>query len=117
MVSLSAVLNRYGLPLKRTRVELFSFLILRACSPPPPHGGLLIGGSGNGAPPLSKSSPRAILYDPRAEMKHIPKVYDAAPLNDRLKELIRTVILVSINHGCFAKLGPLHGFNFFTSIH
>ena len=25
------LLNHYGLPLKRTRVELFSFLILRAC--------------------------------------------------------------------------------------
>ena len=72
VVSLSAVLNRYGLPLKRTRVELFSFLILRACSPPP-HRGLLIGGPGNGAPPPSKSSPYAILYDPRAEMKNIPK--------------------------------------------
>ena len=84
---------------------------------PPPHGGLLIGGPGNGAPPPSKSSPYAIIYDPRAETKHIPKVYDAAPLNDRLKELIRAVIFVSIDHGCFAKLGPLQGFNFFTSIH
>ena len=83
----------------------------------PPHGGLLIGGPGNGAPPPSKSSPYAIIYNPRAEMKHIPKVYDAAPLNDRLKELIRAVIFVSINNGCFAKLGPLQGFNFFTSIH
>ena len=83
----------------------------------PPHGGLLIGGPGNGAPPPSKSSPYAIIYDPRAETKHIPKVYDAAPLNDRLKELIRAVIFVSIDHGCFAKLGPLQGFNFFTSIH
>ena len=83
----------------------------------PPHGGLLIGGPGNGAPPPSKSSPYAIIYNPRAEMKHIPKVYDAALLNDRLKELIRAVIFVSINHGCFAKLGPLQGFNFFTSIH
>ena len=83
----------------------------------PPHGGLLIGGPGNGAPPPSKSSPYAIIYNPRAKMKHIPKVYDAAPLNDRLRELIRTVIFVSINHGCFAKLGPLGGFNFFTSIH
>ena len=53
----------------------------------------------------------------RAETKHIPKVYDAAPLNDRLKELIRAVIFVSIDHGCFAKLGPLQGFDFFTSIH
>ena len=83
----------------------------------PPHGGLLIGGPGNGAPPPSKSSPYAIIYDPRAEMKHIPKVYDAAPLNDRLKEMIRAVIFVSINHGCFAKLGPFQGFNFFTNIH
>ena len=83
----------------------------------PPHGGLLIGKPGNEAPPPSKSSPYAIIYNPRAEMKHIPKVYDAAPLNDRLKELIRAVIFVSINHGCFAKLGPLQGFNFFTSIH
>ena len=83
----------------------------------PPHGGLLIGGPGNGAPPPSKSSPYAIIYDPRAEMKHSPKVYDAAPLNDGLKELIRGVILVSINNGCFAKLGPLQGFNFFTGIH
>ena len=83
----------------------------------PPHGGLLIGGPGNGAPPPSKSSPYAIIYNPRAKMKHIPKVYDAAPLNDCLRELIRTVIFVSINHGCFAKLGLLQGFNFFTSIH
>ena len=83
----------------------------------PPHGGLLIGGPGNGAPPPSKSSPYAIIYDPRAETKHIPKVYDAAPLNDRLKKLTRAVIFVSIDHGCFAKLGPLQGFNFFTSIH
>ena len=83
----------------------------------PPHGGLLIGGPGNGAPPLSKSSPYAIIYDPRAEMKHIPKVYDAAPLNDRLKELIRAVIFVRINHVCFVKLGPLQGFHFFTSIY
>ena len=65
----------------------------------------------------SISSPYAIIYDPRAETKHSPKVYDAAPLNDRLKELIRAVIFVSINRGCFAKLGPLHRFNFFTSIH
>ena len=50
-------------------------------------------------------------------MTHIPKVYDAAPLNDRRKELIRGVIFVLINHGCFAKLGPLQGFNFFTSIY
>ena len=83
----------------------------------PPHGGLLIGGPGNGAPPPSKSSPYAIIYNPRAETKHIPKVYDAAPLNDHLKELIRAVILVSINHGCFANLGSLQGSNFFTSIH
>ena len=83
----------------------------------PPHGELLIGGPGNGAPPPSKSSPYAIIYDPRAEMKHILKVYDAAPLNDRLKELIHAVIFVSINNGCFAKLGPLQGFNFFTSIY
>ena len=68
---------------------------------PPPHAGFLIGGPGNWAPPPSKSSPYAIIYDPHAEMKHIPKVYDAAPLNDRLKELIRAVIFVSINHGCF----------------
>ena len=32
----------------------------------PPHGGLLIGGPGNGAPPPSKRSPYAIIYDPRA---------------------------------------------------
>ena len=83
----------------------------------PPHGGLLIGGPENGAPPPSKSSLYAIIYNPRAEMKHIPKVYDAATLNDRLRELIRAVIFVSINHGCFAKLGPLQGFNFFTGIH
>ena len=83
----------------------------------PPHGGLLIGGPGNGAPPPSKSSSYAIIYDPRAEMKHIPKVYDAAPLNNRLKELIRAVIFVSIDHGSFAKLGRLQGFHFFTSIH
>ena len=83
----------------------------------PPHGGLLIGGPGNGAPPPSKSSPYAIIYDPHAEMKHVPKVYDAAPLNDRLNKLIRAVIFVSISHGCFAKLVPLQGFNFFTSIH
>ena len=83
----------------------------------PPHGGLLIWGPGNGAPPPSKSSPYAIIYNPRAETKHIPKVYDAAPLNDRLKELIRAVIFVPINHGCFAKLGPLQGFNFFNSIY
>ena len=61
-----------------------------------PHGGLLIGGPGNGAPAPSKSSPYAIIYNPRAETKHIPKVYDAAPLNDRLRELIRTVIFVSL---------------------
>ena len=83
----------------------------------PPHGGLLNGGPGNGPPPPSKSSPYAIIYDPRAEMKHIPKVYDAAPLNDRLKELIRAVIFVLINHVFFAKLGPLQGFNFFTNIY
>ena len=83
----------------------------------PPLGGLSIGGHGNGAPPPSKSSPYAIIYNPRAETEHIPKVYDAAPLNDRLKELIRAVIFVSNNHGCFAKLGTLQGFNFFTSIH
>ena len=58
-----------------------------------------------------------MIYDPRAEMKHIPKVSDAAPLNDSLKELIRAVIFVSINHVCFAKLGRLQGFHFFTSIH
>ena len=83
----------------------------------PPHAGLLIGGPGNGTPPPSKSSPYAIIYNPRAEMKHISKVYDVAPLNHRLKELIRAVIFVAIDHGCFAKLGPLQGFNFFTSIH
>ena len=83
----------------------------------PPHGGLLIGGPGNGAPPPPKSSPYAIIYNPRAETKHIRKVYDAAPLNDRLKELIHAVIFVSNDYGCFAKLGPLQGFNFFTSIH
>ena len=82
----------------------------------PPHGGLLIGGPGNGAPPPSKSSPYAIIYDSRAETKHTSKVYDAAPLNDRLGELICAVIFVLINHGCFAKLGPLQGFNFFSSI-
>ena len=83
----------------------------------PPNGGLSIGGPGNGAPPPSKSSPYAIIYSPRAGTKHISKVYDAAPLNDRLRELIRTVIFVLINHGCFGKLGPLQGFNFFNSIH
>ena len=83
----------------------------------PPHGGLLIGGPGNGASLPSKSSPYAIIYSPRAETKHTSKVYDAAPLNDRLRELIRTVIFVLINHGCFANLGPLPGFNFFNSIH
>ena len=87
-----------------------------ACSPPPPWG-FLIGGPGNGAPPPSKSSSYAIIYDPRAEMEHIPKVYDAAPPNDRLKELIRAVIFVRINHVCFVKLGPLQGFHFFTSIY
>ena len=87
------------------------------CSPPPPHGGLLTGGPGNGAPPPSKSSPYGIIYDARAEMKHIPKVYDTAPLNDRLKELIRAVIFVLINHGSFAKLGRIQGFHFFTNIH
>ena len=46
-----------------------------------------------------------------------PKVYDVAPLNDRLGELIRAVIFGLINHGCFAKLGPVQGFNFFSSIH
>ena len=83
----------------------------------PPHGGLLIGGSGNGAPPPSKSSPYAIIYNPRAETKHTSKVYDAAPLNDRLGELIRAVIFILINHGRFTKLGPLQGFHFFSSIH
>ena len=83
----------------------------------PPHGGLLIRGPGNGAPPPSKSSPYAIIYNPRAETKHTSKVYDAAPLNDRLGELIGAVIFVLMNHGCFTKLGPLPGFNFFTSIH
>ena len=91
-------------------------------SPPPlvhlpPHGGLSIRGPGNGAPPPSKSSPYAILYNPHAETKHTSKVYDSAPLNDRLEELIGAVKFVLINHGCFAKLGPLPGFNFFTSIH
>ena len=84
---------------------------------PPTHGGLLIRGPGNGAPPPSKSSPYAIIYNPRAETKHTSKVYDAAPLNDRLGELIRAVIFVLMNHGCFTKLGPLPGFKFFTSIH
>ena len=56
-------------------------------------------------------------YSPRAETKHTSKVYDAAPLNDRLRELIRTGIFVLINHVCFAKLGPLQGFDFFNSIH
>ena len=83
----------------------------------PPHGGLLIGGPGNGAPPPSKSSPYAIIYNPRAETKHTSKVYDAAPLNDRLGELIGAVIFFLMNHGCFTKLGPLPGFNFFTTIH
>ena len=83
----------------------------------PPHGGLLIGGPGNGAPPPSKSSPYAIIYSSRAETKYTSKVYDAAPLNDCLGELIRAVILLLIHYGCFAKLGPLQGFNFFTSIH
>ena len=59
----------------------------------PPHGGLLLGGPGNGAPPPSKSSPYAIIYDSRAETKHTSKVYDAAPLNDRLRELIRVLLL------------------------
>ena len=71
---------------------------------PPPHGGLLIGGAGNGAPPPSKSNPYAIIYNPRAETKHVPKVYDAAPLNDRLGELIRAFIFVLINHGSCAKI-------------
>ena len=57
------------------------------------------------------------MYDSRAETKHTSKVYVAAPLNDRLGELIRAVIFVSINNGCFAKLGLLQGFNFFSSIH
>ena len=83
----------------------------------PPHGGLLIWGPGNGAPPPSKSSPYAIIYDSRAETKHTSKVYDAAPPNDRLGELTHAVIFVLSNHGCFAKLGPLQGFNFFSSIH
>ena len=83
----------------------------------PPHGGLLILGPGNGAPPPSKSSPYAIIYDSRAETKHTSKVYDAAPLNDHLGELICAVIFVLINHGYIAKLGPLQGFNFFSSIH
>ena len=34
--------------------------------------------------PPSESSPYAIIYDSRAEMKHTSKLYDAAPLNDRL---------------------------------
>ena len=84
---------------------------------PPPHGGLFIGGLGNGALPPSKSSPYAIIYDSRAETKHTSKVYDAAPLNDGLGEPIRAVIFVLINHVYFAKLAPLQGFNFFTSIH
>ena len=83
----------------------------------PPHGALLIRGPGNGAPPPSKSSPYAIIYNPRAETKHTSKVYDAAPPNDRLGELTRNVIFVLINHGCFAQLGPLQGFNFFNKIH
>ena len=58
-----------------------------------------------------------MIYSPRAERKHTSKVYDAAALNDRLRELIRAVILLLIDHGCFAKLGPLQGFKFFTSIH
>ena len=45
------------------------------------------------------------------------KVYAAAPLNDRLRELIRAVILLLIHHGCFANSGPLQGFFFFTRIH
>ena len=82
----------------------------------PPHGALLIRAPGNGAPPPSKSSPYAIIYNPRAETKHTSKVYDAAPLNDSLGELIGAVIFVLMNHGCFTKLGPLPGLNFFTSI-
>ena len=83
----------------------------------PPHGGLLIGGPGNGAPPPSKSSPYAIIYNPRAETKHTSKVYDAASLNDCLGELILAVIFIWIPNGCFTKLGPLQSFYFFSSIH
>ena len=102
--------------------DSWASLFIRFFFPPPlvhlpPHGGLLIWGPGNGAPPPSKSSLYAIIYDSRAETKHTSKVYDAAPLNDRLGELICAVIYVLINDGCFAKLGPLQGFNFFGSIH
>ena len=69
-----------------------------------PHGGLLIGGSGNGAPPPSKSSAYAIIYSPRAETKHTSKVYDPAPLNDRLGELIRAVIFFSDKSLLFCKV-------------
>ena len=82
-----------------------------------PHGGLLIGGPGTGAPPPSKSSPYAIIYNPRAETKRTSEVYDAAPLNDRLGELIRAVIMFLINNGRFTKLEPLQGFHFLSSIH
>ena len=99
------------------KFQLLICFRLRASSPPPPHRGLLIWGTGSGAPPPSKCSPYAIIYDSRAETKHTSKVYDAAPLNDRLGELICAVIFVLINHGCSAKLGPLQGFNFFSSIH
>ena len=95
----------------------YSILLYSTLVHLPPHGGLLIGGPENGAPPPSKSSPSAIIYDSRAETKHTSQVYDAAPLNYRLGELIRAVIFVLINHGCFAKLGPLQGFNFFSGIH
>ena len=92
-----------------------------SCNFPPlvhltPQGGLLFGGPGNGAPPPSKSSPYTIIYNPRAETKHVLKVYDAAPLNDRLGKLLPAVIFVSMSHGSFANLGALEGFILFTSI-
>ena len=54
---------------------------------------------------------------PRAETKHTSKLYNAAPLNDRLRELIRAVIIFLINDGRFTKLGPLQGFHFLSSIY
>ena len=83
----------------------------------PPMGGFYLGGRGMGPRPPPKSSPYAIIYNPRAETKHTSKVYDAAPLNDRLGELIRAVIFILINHGCFTKLGPSKGLHLFSSIH
>ena len=83
----------------------------------PLHGGLLIRGPGNGARSPSKSSPDAIICNSRAKTKHTSKVYNAAPPDDRLGQLICAVIFVLIHSGCFAKLGPLQRLNFFTSIH